>query len=283
MGKELTSPPDTSESIANKFFNPTGAEESQEDKPEAEEELEEDQSDIEEDDEELADDEADDDAEEEDEPESMTVYGTEITQDEFKTMQDQQLMHADYTKKTQAIAGQRKQTEALNSDLSASIAELEALIVNEESSEELEALLADGDTAEYLLRTNAIKAKKVQLEAAKGKKTEALNTIQAEENEKLISVMTNWAHPKTGAAAQKADIESALAYAGEIGLTTAELEKIADHKIMRSLIDAGKYSKLKKSKPGTAKRKTVASKKVSGKKGSKAKAKSPVELFYGTK
>lgn len=269
--------------IADKFYNKSEVEESLEDQPEAEDEVVE-ESDIEEDVEELEGEETEEEAEDEDGNEPLDVFGQEITREEFDTMQKQQLMHSDYTKKTQALAEERKQVEALNTDLSSFIAEFESLIVSEVSEEELNELLEDGDTAEYLRRTNEIKANKAKLKAVKDKQAEAFKTVQAEENKKLIEQMTDWADPKTGQATQKADVDKALSYAEAVGFTKEDLEKLADHKVIRALIDAGKYRELKKSKPAISKRKTPAAKKASKKPAQgKTKKLSPADIFYPKK
>lgn len=268
---------ETSEEIANVFYS-SDKEDSTEEQPDLEDES----SEVEEDHEELADEEAEETEEDEDEPESIDAFGTEMTREEFDTMKDQQLMHADYTKKTQALADEKKQVEALSSDLSTFISEFESLIVNEESDEELKELQED-DYVEYLRRKELIDARKKKLVSAKSKQGEALKAVQADENQKLISVMTEWADPKKGEATQKSDVDTALKYAGDIGYSNEDLNKLADHKVIRALIDAGKYRELKDSKPAQSKRKTTASKKVIGKKVVQSKPKSTAELFYGAK
>ena len=228
----------------------------------------------------MADDDAEDNEDDEQDEDAVT-----LSQVEFKELQDQQLMHADYTKKTQALATDRKQTEALNSDLAGFITEFESLIVNEASEAELNELLEDGDTAEYLRKTNEIKANKGKLKAIKAKQAEAFKATQTAENGKLIDQMKEWADPKTGAATQKSDVDTALSYATEVGFTNDDLEKLADHKVIRALIDAGKYRALKKSKPFVNKRKTPAAKKAS-KKPSQDSGKnilSEAEKFYAKK
>ena len=220
-------------------------------------------------------------AEGEDEPESMTVYGKEITREDFELMQNQQLMQADYTKKMQAVATERKQTETLSTDLSALITEFESELVGKGSEEELNELLEDGDSAEYLRRQNEIKVKQGRLDEAKAKLQKTLKATQADESNKLIEVMTEWADPKSGQATQKSDMDSAIEYATSLGFDNAELNKLSDHKIIRALIDAGKYRKLTKSKPATSKVKTKANKKVSAKKAVEGKEpKTTAELFY---
>jgi len=267
--------------IADKFYNKSEAEDSEQEQLEADDDVEE--SSEEEDAEELEGEEAEDEAEDEDGDEPLDVFGQEITREDFETMQKQQLMHSDYTKKTQALADERKKVEALNTDLSSYIAEFESTYVNEASEEELNELLEDGDTAEYLRRTNEIKANKAKLEAIKAKQAEAFKTIQTDENQKLIELMTDWADPKTGPETQKADIDKALGYAEAVGFTKEDLEKLADHKVIRALIDAGKYQSLKKSKPSLTKLKTKVAKKASKKPARSTKKLSAAELFYPKK
>lgn len=269
--------------VADKFYNTESADDSEQEQPEAEgEEVEE--SDIEEDGEELEGEEAEEEAEDEDGNEPLDVFGQEITREDFETMQKQQLMHSDYTKKTQALAEDRKQVEALNTELKSYIAEFESQIVNEVDEAHLNELLEDGDTAEYLRLQNQNKANKAKLKAVKGKQAELLKTAQAEETKKLVEVMTDWADPKTGQATQKADIDTALEFAAEIGFTNEDLEKLADHKVIRALIDAGKYRKLKQSKPSINKRKTPAAKKASKKPAQgDGKKLSAAEQFYAKK
>ena len=270
--------------IADKFYNTADANDSEQEQSEVEDSEAVEESDIEEDGEELEGEEAEEEAEDEGGSEPLDVFGQEITREEFDTMQKQQLMHSDYTKKTQALAEDRKQIEALNSDLNSYIAEFESLIVNEVSEEHLNELLEDGDTAEYLRLQNQNKANTAKLKAVKAKQTEAFKATQAEESKKLVEVMAEWADPKTGQAAQKADIDTALAFAAEIGFTNEDLNKLADHKVIRALIDAGKYRELKKSKPGINKRKTPVAKKASKKPAQGAKkALSAAELFYPKK
>jgi len=267
--------------IADKFYNTSEVEESVEDQTEAEDEHE---SDIVEDDEELEGEETEEEAEDEDGDEPLDVFGQEITREEFDTMQKQQLMHSDYTKKTQALAEDRKKVEALNADLSSYIAEFESLIVGGVDEGELNELLEDGDTAEYLRRTKEIEANKGKLKAMKAKQAEAFKKVQADESKKLVDSMTEWGDGKKGAEAQAADIDTAINYANEIGFTKEDLEKLADHKVFRALIEAGKYRALKKSKPAISKRKTPAAKKASKKPAQGASKKlSPAELFYGKK
>ena len=270
--------------IADKFYNTADTNDSEQEQSEVEDSEAVEESGVEDDAEELEGEEAEEEAEDEDGSETLEVFGQEITREEFETMQKERLMHSDYTKKSQANAVDKKQTEALNSELTSYIAEFKSQIVNEVSQAHLDELLEDGDTAEYLRLQNQNKANQAKLKAAEDKQSEIFKTTQAEETKKLVEAMSEWADPKTGQATQKADISTALEFAAEIGFTNEDLEKLADHKVIRALIDAGKYRELKKSKPGINKRKTVVAKKASKKpaQGSK-KTLSAAELFYPKK
>jgi len=260
------------------IFYPTDVEDSKLEQPETEEG--EEDSEIEEDPEELADDDTEDDEEDEDETESLDVFGVEMTREDFETMKNQQLMHADYTKKGQALALDKKETLALNSALSDAISEFESLTVNEENDEELKELKED-DYVEYLRRKELIDARKSKLKGFKTLKEETKKSIQAEENKTLFSIKTEWDDTPKGQAKYKSDSEAAYKYAAEIGFTNEDLNNLEDHKVLLALIDAGIARQSKTAKPANAKRKTLASKKISGKKVVQAKELSTAELFYG--
>lgn len=221
---------------------------------------------------------------EDEEGESITLDGEEITADEIRELKKGNLRQSDYTKKTTELARQREEATALNAQLSGAIELLESLIVEQENDSNLDELLEEGDTAEYLRQTNLLKAKKKKLEKAKKAQSDALASKQAEEGKLLLSVMDAWKDPKSGASTQKSDVDGALQYAADIGFTNDDLAKISDHKVMRALVDAGKLAKLKKSKPEVRKRKVNPTKKVSTKsKQTKSSEKDVVDLFYGSK
>ena len=91
--------------VADKFYNTADTNDSEQEQSEVEDSEAVEESDIEEDGEELEGEEAEADAEDEDGNEPLEVFGQEITREDFETMQKQQLMHSDYTKKTASISG----------------------------------------------------------------------------------------------------------------------------------------------------------------------------------
>lgn len=203
-----------------------------------------------------------------------------LSQDEYKTLKDQQLMHANFTKKTMALAEERKAVAKTADDLGNMIDQLKGAIGDEEDSAELRELLEDGDTAEYLRRTEAIKSRKAMLKKAEKLRADQLVETQRQENQVLIDIMGDqW----SDASKQKADIDAALAYAKANGWTDSELNAISSHRITKALIDAGRGEAIKSAKP-EVKRKTRPTKKAAPtKKPVVKKQKSTAELFYGSK
>lgn len=220
-----------------------------------------------------------DEAEEEGEEEGDTfiVDGKEYTAERIAELESGQLRQSDYTKKTQALAEKRKQVDTLIIELNDVIAGFESSIDSDES--ELDQLLEDGDTSEYLLRQKQIKDQRKKVKAAKAKRSEAQADLQAQEGKVLFQSMPAWHDPKTGAAQQKADIDAAMKYAESIGHTNETLSQISDHRVIRALIDAGKNKAQASLKPKKKPAKKVVSRKSPGQK----KQKSIVELFYGSK
>jgi len=200
-------------------------------------------------------------------------------------MQQGNLRQSDYTKKTTQLAKSREQIESLTTDLETSIKAVEDLL-GDDSDSELDELLEDGDTAEYLRRDKLRRGKSKKLAAAKALAKKAFEDKQIGEGEALVASMPEWGNQKTGSARQKEDIADALSYAETLGFTNDDISKISDHRVMRALIDAGKLSKLKSKQVSLKKEKTKVkpSKKPAnrGKPGS-GESKSIVELFYGDK
>lgn len=219
-----------------------------------------------------------DEAEEESEEESDTfvINDKEYTAERIAELERGELREADYTKKTQALAAERKQIGALSEQLTEAIAELESSIDSEEA--DLDQLLEDGDTSEYLLRQKQIADKRKKVKAAQAAKDKAQADLQAQEGQTLYQSMKAWHDPKTGQAQQKADIEAAMKYAESIGHTNETLSQITDHRVLRALIDAGKKHAQASLKPKKKPAKKVVSRKAPGQK----KQKSIAELFYGS-
>ena len=201
--------------------------------------------------------------EEEDEGvEVIEIDGDEYTLDQIREMKGSGLRQSDYTRKTQALANERSQVTALSDTLASTIKALEGMIGEEESADDLDELLND-DPSEYIRRQNRIKAKKGKLQEAKDSQSNALRLKQAEESQKLVLAMDGWADSTKGQDVQKRDLEAGLKYAGKLGFSNEELNSIADHRVLKAIIDAGKFSEAKDKKPALKKRKIITTKKTS--------------------
>jgi len=216
--------------------------------------------------------------------EFLTLDGEDITLEEIREMKKGNLRQEDYTRKTQALADGKKQSLELNDRLTTTITALESMIDEEENSTDLDELL-DVDPAEYIRRQNKLKAKKGKLTEAREAQHNALLLRQADESQKLLTVMEGWGTGKKGQEQQQRDINAGLKYAGQLGFTEKEIGQIADHRVLKAIIDAGKFSDVKASKPAVTKRKAVATKRVSSqkvaKKGKETEQKTLGDFLYG--
>lgn len=218
-------------------------------------------------------------ADDEEEALYLDIDGEEVSLDQVKEWKSGSLMHSDYTRKTQALAEQRKATQTLADNLESSIAAIESLIDEDENSSDLEELL-EVDPSEYLKRQNQMKAKRKKLEQAKKAQATALQEKTKQESEALVNLMGGeWSDKK----AQDKDIKSCLDYAGKLGFTDADLNKLSDHRVYKALIDAAKYEQLKTNKPSVKKRKVTAMKKSAKKVAPKQsnEQKTLGQLLYG--
>ena len=222
-------------------------------------------------------------SDEDGEGESFLLDGEEISADDIREMRQGNLRQSDYTKKTTLLAKSREKVDALTITLETSIDAIENLL-GDDSDAELDELLEEGDTAEYLRRDKLRKGKTKKLKEAKALINKAFEEKQALEGEALVDAMPEWSKPKTGDARQKEDIASALKYAESLGFTNEDIARISDHRFMRALIDAGKIAKIKAKSTGLKKAKVKPTKKPGGRaKPSGGESKNIVDLFYGSK
>ena len=219
----------------------------------------------------------DSDDEEDDETLSINIDGEDITSEQIRELQQGNLRQADYTKKTTAAANEMKRASDIADDLQNTISSLESLLTDADDAQ-MEELLEDGDTAEYLRLKKANKSKLKVLSDAKKLAGKALEERQVSEGAALVEAMIEWQDPKTGEAKRKTDVEQALKYAETLGFTNDDLSKVSDHRVMRALIDAGRLAKAKVT--ASTKKKVKPSRKPATRKTKSTKEKSVVDLFY---
>ena len=199
-----------------------------------------------------------DEADEATEPEAPATVvtlddGTALTADEVKKSY---LRQADYTRKTQAVAELRKETEAERAQasearktLAEKITQLESFLSqNLPSTEGLDAL-RQTDPAEYAARIADLTRQQQQLAAVQVERQRVLaeqaeeaakqhSQYLAAERERLLEVIPEWTADPTKA---QAELQALRAAGAAYGFSDAELDQVADHRAILLLRDAMRY------------------------------------------
>jgi len=208
---------------------------------------------------------------------SVKVAGEEkeLTLSELKTLAQQ---GADYTKKTQQVAEQRKALEAesvaidqarqLRDAYAERLQAMEQLLSSPEQSENLE-YLKESDPIGYAVRVAEISQQKEQLQAIQAERYRIAEQQQAEQQHalqgyiaqqaaRLAEVLPEYSDPVKGEA-----LRSELrTFAKDIGFTDQELSMVRDSRQVLALHKAMLYDKLQKSKPDVNKRVNEATKTI---------------------
>jgi hypothetical protein len=208
---------------------------------------------------------------------SVKVAGEEkeLTLTELKTLAQQ---GADYTKKTQQVAEQRKALEAesvaidqarqLRDAYAERLQAMEQLLSSPEQSENLE-YLKESDPIGYAVRVAEISQQKEQLQAIQAERYRIAEQQQAEQQHalqgyiaqqaaRLSEVLPEYSDPVKGEA-----LRSELrTFAKDIGFTDQELSMVRDSRQVLALHKAMLYDKLQKSKPDVNKRVNEATKTI---------------------
>lgn len=219
------------------------------------------------------DDEQDEESEESEEEEpvyrvKMAGEEREITQSELIKLAQQ---GADYTKKSQQVAEERKRIEA-----EAKVIE-EARKEREEYSNRLQALqqyleqnapqvddldyLKENDPIGYAVKVAELSQRKEQMAAVMAERERLAAMQQAEEVQQQRSYIAQQAQlvsqliPDYADAQKGATLRNELrAYAKSIGYTDEEVNSVYDARTVKALYDAMQYAKLQQAKPGITKK-----------------------------
>lgn len=213
--------------------------------------------------------------EDEDSDEDEPVYRVkmageerEITQSELIKLAQQ---GADYTKKSQQVAEERKRLEA-----EAKIVE-EARKEREEYSNRLQALqqyleqnapreddleyLKENDPIGYAVKVAELTQKKEQMAAVRAEQERLAAMQQAEEVQHQRSYIAQQAQLVSQLIPEYADAQKGeslrkelRAYAKSIGYTDEEVNSVYDARTVKALYDAMQYAKLQQAKPGVTKK-----------------------------
>ena len=207
--------------------------------------------------------------EEEEELYAVTVNGEEVavSLDELLSGYSRQ---SDYTRKTQEIAGDRKEMETLQQQYNSEIAQIQqerqqymdALTnVMQGSMGELEKFatvdwnaLREHDPIEYVTTREQYREAQEKIQGLQNEQARAAQTQQAQmqkaqqemlqvEKGKLVEALPDWGVPD-----KQKDIATGLqSYAKEQGFSADELNSLIDHRSILVLLKAQKYDQLQKS------------------------------------
>jgi len=177
---------------------------------------------------------------------------------------------ADYTKKTQKLAEERKAVEAERSKIQEAnklrdqyaqrLQMMEQFLQQQNQGENLEAL-KELDPIGYAVKVAELSQREKQLavlqqeqqriaQQQQAEQSERLQSHLAEESQKLSSVIPGYANPKEGDQIRK-DIRE---YAKSIGWSDQELAGLYDSRAVLSLYHGMKYAKLQSNKPSITKK-----------------------------
>jgi hypothetical protein len=197
-----------------------------------------------------------------DEPEEDPEFDITTPEGERKLklseLREGYLRLADYTRKTQAAAQERKAAEAVKAEAEAAkqqyMESLQYWAVPVAQEPDWAALARSKPPQEFL----AIKADWDARQGKAQRAREAWEQAQAEERvrkvqserDKLLEAIPEWRDQ----AKAKADAEKMMARAKDYGFSPEELAEVTDHRVFRALRDAAAYRELQEAKPAVTKK-----------------------------
>lgn len=194
-----------------------------------------------------------DDSEESEEELVYQIGDKEITLKKIEELEQGNLRQADYTKKTQALAEERKAIEAEKAQIAEKSKEIEALLSKLEKYDNNEEIdwdyLRETDTAEYLKQKELAESRKKDAEAAK-QAIEAQRKADndkrvAVEQQKLLELHPDWVKNGQLTEIGKTDFKLINDYVEEAGFSPEEFRDIQNHKVLDAILKAKKYEQLK--------------------------------------
>jgi len=216
----------------------------------------------------------------EEEPQRFTVKAAgeekEVTLDEL--MQGYQL-GADYTKKTQEVAEQRKAVEAeqkaiqeakqVRDTYAQRLQAIEQFLTGNQDSPEDLAAMKENDPIGYAVKVAELTEKKEQLAQVRAEQHRIAQQQQAEEQQNLAKRVQEEAQklsqvlPEFSDQAKGEQLRSEIRnYGKSVGFTDQELANVYDSRHVIMLHKAMMYDKLQKAKPGVTKKVAQAPKMV---------------------
>lgn len=216
--------------------------------------------------------------EEEEDLDVIEIDGEEVTLAQIKQWKAGNLREQDYTKKTMALADERKQLSSklneLNTiaeTLSAGEAEFKKALAGDLDDIDLKEL-RDEDYTEYLKVKEAIKERESKFDELKAKAVEARSKYVAEQGEVLNKAL-GWDDKSKS----DADIAAFKDLAKEYGIDGQDASSLVSAKVMKALIEFANLKKQKSKPAPKAKTRKVSFKKSSSSKTQTAKPRNTEE------
>lgn len=177
---------------------------------------------------------------------------------------------ADYTKKSQAVAEERKAVEAerhavaeakaLRDQYAERLSMIEQMLSVPDESANLD-YLKETDPIGYAVKVAELSQKEKQLAQVQAERNrvqamqeqernQQMQSMVRLESEKLAAAIPEYVDPEKGDVVRKA----IRAYGKELGFSDAELANVYDSRAVLTLYKAMQYDKLQKSKPGITKK-----------------------------
>jgi hypothetical protein len=216
---------------------------------------------------------------EQEEPQKFRVKAAgeerEVTLDDLiKSYQ----LGTDYTKKSQAVAEERKAVEAerhavqeakaLRDQYAQQLGIIEQMLNQPQQAEDLD-YLKENDPIGYAVKVAEMSQKEKQLAQVRAQREmlsqqqeydrqEQMRHLVAAESEKLVAVLPEFADPSKGEVIRK-DIRT---YGKQMGFSDEELANVFDSRAVLTLYKAMQYDKLQSAKPGITKKVSEAPKAI---------------------
>jgi len=216
---------------------------------------------------------------EQEEPQTFRVKAAgeerEVTLDELiKSYQ----LGTDYTKKSQAVAEERKVVEAerhavqeakaLRDQYAQQLGIIEQMLNQPQQAEDLD-YLKETDPIGYAVKVAEMSQKEKQLAQVRAQREnlfqqqeydrqQQMKQMVSAESEKLVAVLPEFADPSKGEVIRK-DIRT---YGKQVGFSDDELANVFDSRAVLTLYKAMQYDKLQSAKPGITKKVSEAPKAI---------------------
>lgn len=288
-GSENLQPTGTIREAASSFYNLLGGDEAPED-GQADEQVEGEEQELEASDEAPNEEYEEEDSQDSDEePEEPKRFKVKVAGEELELSQEELINYAqqgaDYTRKTQQLAEQRKALDAeaqsviqarqLRDAYAERLQMIEQMLTAQDSNEDLDSL-KENDPIGYAVRVAEMQQKEKQMYAVQAERQRIAQEQQAEYGQNMQKYLATQAQELTKVIPEYADPEKGEVlrndlrkFARSVGFSDEDLSNVVDHRQVLTLYKAMQYDKLQQSKPQVTKRVSEAPKTLKSGNGNK--------------